>query len=128
MQDVFEAIVLCEGCNEKTIKDQLVKDGFEIRFWECPKCNKQWYHPADMEEYKNFEKIKNKRYEVKLRYIGNSYAISIPREIIDFEEEMQKELSEMIQLSLEEPEKLSIYFTKRIKRFIKQVHEEEEEE
>ena len=49
--------------------------------------------------------------------VGNSYTISIPREIIDFENEMRQEMMDMekiISLFLEEPEKLSIYFGRNV--------------
>jgi hypothetical protein len=50
--------------------------------------------------------------------VGNSYTISIPREIIDFEEELQ-EINKILYLSLEEPEKLSIFFRKELRKFMK---------
>ncbi len=87
MGDIFESTILCENCNQKTSKGFIMKDGFQIRKWECNSCGKVWYHPLDTEEYKNFQKLKNKTFEVKLRMVGNSYAISIPREIIECEEE-----------------------------------------
>ena len=72
----------------------------------------------DLQEYNNFEKLKQKEFKVKLRFVGNSYAVSIPREIIDFQEEIAKEIDKILYMSLEEPEKLSIFFTKRIKRVL----------
>jgi len=65
-----------------------------------------------------------KNFQVKLRIVGNSYTASSPREIIEFENEMQtefnkmrKRMSQIIHMSLEEPEKLSLFFTNKIRKF-----------
>ncbi len=118
MKDIFETAILCEDCNRKTAKDQIFKEGFRIRLWQCPNCNKRWYHPLDLEDYKNFQRLKNKQFNVKLRMVGNSYTVSIPREIINFESEMRQEMNDIISMMLEEPGKLSIFFDKKIRRFI----------
>lgn len=124
MADIYENIILCNKCNKKTERSFIVKDGFKIRTWQCPICKKQWPHPLDLQEYENFSKIKNKNFQVKLRMVGNSYTVSIPREIIDFERDIQREMTQMerrmeriIYMSLEEPEKLSLFFTNKIRKF-----------
>ena len=114
MADIFETTVICDECNTKTEKRELHRGGFSIRVWRCVPCNKQWEHPGDIEEYKKFRTLKNKQFQVKLRYVGNSYAISIPREIIDFQEHSMREINQILNLALESPEKLSIYFSKKI--------------
>ena len=117
MADIFENTIVCESCNKKTKKAVVIKDGHKIRFWHCEKCNKKWPHPLDIQKYNDFQKIKRKQFKVKLRLVGNSYAVSIPREIIDFQREfnkLSKEMHKMISLSLEEPEKLSLFFNKRL--------------
>jgi hypothetical protein len=117
MQDIFETTIVCEACNKKTEKAAVVKDGHRLRFWHCPECNKKWYHPLDLQKYNDFQKIKHKQFHVKLRLVGNSYAISIPREIIDFQNEfnrLNKQMSQMISLCMEEPEKLSLFFTRKL--------------
>ncbi|MBI2667356.1 hypothetical protein HYX17_01140 [Candidatus Woesearchaeota archaeon] len=118
MPDIFDTIILCNECNRKTEKTEIIKDGFSIRTAICPECSQKWYHPSDMEKYNNFQKIKEKVFSVKLRMVGNSYTISIPREIINFNKEFEKRINHMMNLSLEEPEKLSIYFSKRIKELL----------
>lgn len=118
MTDIYNTTILCEDCNRKTTKNFIIKDGFKIRSWECNNCHKRWFHPLDLQEFQNFEKIKHKEFKVKLRFVGNSYAVSIPREIIDFQEEISKEIDKILYMSLEEPEKLSIFFSKRIKRML----------
>lgn len=119
MADIFENTIVCDQCNKKTEKGHLIKEGFRLRAWRCKECNKEWLHPLDLQDYKNFSKIRNKNFSVKLRLVGNSYTVSIPREIIEFEEEMQKEINQIIKMTLEEPEKLSLFFSgKRLKRVI----------
>ena len=118
MSDIFDTTILCDLCNQKTSKTFALKDGFKLRVWKCDNCKKTWPHPADILEYNNFKKIKDKTFQVKLRMVGNSYTISIPREIIDFEEEIQNDINRMLHLTLEEPEKLSIFFRKEIKKFM----------
>ena len=120
MEDIFNTTILCNNCNRETKKSYIDKEGFNIRARECPQCKKTWFHPADLQDYENFLRIKNKNFQVKLRYVGNSYAVSIPREIIHFETEMQQEISKIVYMTLENPEKLSIFFSKKIKRIIKQ--------
>jgi hypothetical protein len=114
MTDIFDHPVLCNKCNQKMKKVLLIKNGFKIRALECQECGKQTQHPLDKKEYENFEKIKDKQFNVKLRMVGNSYTVSIPREIIEFHEEMNREITEMINMSLEEPERLTLYFRRRI--------------
>ena len=119
MEDIFNTTILCNNCNRETKKSYIEKEGFSIRARECPQCKKTWFHPADLQDYENFLKLKNKNFQVKLRYVGNSYAVSIPREIIRFEEEKQQEVSKIIYMSLESPEKLSLFFSKKVRRILK---------
>lgn len=119
MKDIFENTIVCEECDSKTEKIITNKEGFQIRAWRCNDCQKIWPHPLDMQKYEEFQKLRNREFQVKLRLVGNSYTISIPREIIDFEEEMRREMDDMIRLSLESPEKLSLFFSGRLKRFMK---------
>jgi len=119
MKDLSFATILCETCNQRTDKSQVSKEGFPLRIWTCPKCNKSWYHPADMQDYQNYKKLKEKTFKVKLRLVGNSYTVSIPREIIEFQEEMQREMDDMIRIAMEGPEKLSLFFTKNFEKFLK---------
>ncbi len=116
MPDIFETTIICDNCDRKTIKNQFYKEGFRIRIWECPNCGKRWYHPEDKQDYEDFHQLKQKQFQVKLRMVGNSYTVSIPREIIDFEEEFNREFNKLLNLTLEEPGKVSIFFNKRIRK------------
>ncbi|MFA5176366.1 MAG: hypothetical protein WC413_03870 [Candidatus Nanoarchaeia archaeon] len=104
MKDIFDSKVLCEKCNTLTTKKTMVKDGFQIRILECPKCGNILFHPVDVEKYNEFNRIKKKQFNVKLRMVGNSYTVSIPKEIIDFfnEEEEQKDPFEQIHKKMKE--------------------------
>ena len=116
-EDLFENVIICKECGKKMEKHILNKNGFQIRAMQCPKCSKKIYHPGDVEEFKRFSVLRNKPFSVKLRMVGNSYTVSIPREIIDFfneaEEHMQsqmKEMHKMVTLALEDANSLSLMF------------------
>ncbi|MCL6500935.1 MAG: hypothetical protein K6T16_02795 [Candidatus Pacearchaeota archaeon] len=118
MADIFDETVLCSRCGKKMGKVCIDKNGFRMRALECKKCGKYIYHPIDTEEYKKFQELKRRPFNVKLRMVGNSYAISIPREIIELEREMDKamarqmeRMNKIVKLMLEEPGKLSLFFT-----------------
>ncbi len=111
--DIFDNVVLCRECNKKMEKMNVLKNGFTIRVLECPDCNKKIMHPSDIEEYKKFSLLKNRFFHVKLRMVGNSYAVSIPHEIIGFlkeTDEIKKKMDSIVTLAFEEMGKLSLIF------------------
>jgi hypothetical protein len=110
MADLFDNTVLCKDCNVKMIKVLVHKNGFNIRALQCPKCENRIYHPEDVEEHKKFSQIRNKVFKVKLRIVGNSYAVSIPKEIVDFIHEQENLMDDMVRLCFEEAGKLSLSF------------------
>ena len=110
MSDIFENTILCKKCNKKMVPVQVIRDGFVLRAVKCPICSNKIVHPDDEKEYEGFKNLKNKKFQVKLRYIGNSYAVSIPREIIDFIGEQEKELKNMVDLCMEEMGRVSLRF------------------
>ncbi len=112
MADVFDNTMICDACNKKTVKGEAIKDGFKIRFWRCPSCKQVWSHPRDLEEYKKFKDLKEKDFSVKLRMVGNSYTISIPREIISFHEIKH---DEFVRLAMEDRERVVLYFSRMAK-------------
>jgi len=114
MSDIFNAKVLCNECNTRMEKTSTVREGFNVRALACPDCGKHYLHPEDEYKLEQFSKLRNKHFQVKLRMVGNSYTVSIPREIIDYQDEIQKRLNRVLLLALEEPEKLSIFFRKRV--------------
>lgn len=128
MADLFETTIVCDRCNKKTNKQHLSRNGFRIRAWECPNCGKIWEHPADKQAQDDFKKLKEKEFQVKLRMVGNSYAVSIPKEIIEFEEEFNRELNELISLSMEEPGKISLFLHKKMTKILKSQRNDQEDE
>ncbi len=76
----------------------------------CPKCNEKIIHPSDETEYNKFTDLKNKEFHVKMRLVGNSYAVSIPKEIVSFMREQEKIMNDMVRLCFEDMGKLSLNF------------------
>jgi len=120
--DLFDEIVACKDCGRKMSRGEIFKNGCRIRILECQKCSKKIYHPADIEEYKKFTVLKQTPFNVKLRIVGNSYTVSIPKEIINFQEEMHQEMrkeiermNKIVRLCLEEPGRISLMFNKEEK-------------
>jgi len=110
MTDIFDNQILCKKCS-KAMKSIIInKNGFNLRAIKCDKCNELIVHPADKAEYEEFMRLKNKEFEVKMRMVGNSYAVSIPREIVDFMREQEKMLNDMVKLSFEQAGRLSLAF------------------
>ncbi len=93
-------------------KANILKNGFSFRIVICPNknCNEKIIHPLDEQEYHKFINLKNKEFRVKMRIVGNSYTISIPKEIVSFMEEQEKMLDKMVKLCFEDFGKLSLNF------------------
>lgn len=92
----------------------IVKKGFELRAVECPKCQEKIVHPVDLHRLQEYNNLKRKTYNVKLRMVGNSHAISIPKEIVDFINSMNKSMSrhmnDMVKLCFEDFGKVTLNF------------------
>ena len=110
MQDIFENTILCKGCNKKMQPEEIIRKGFILRALRCEPCKNLIIHPEDLKEYENFQNLNKKTFKVKLRFVGNSYAVSIPREIIDFMGEQEKEINNMVNLCMEEFGRVSLNF------------------
>ena len=124
MNDIFDNPILCKNCNVKMQKAQFLKNWFTFRAVQCNKCGNKIIHPEDQQEYERYISLRNKHYAVKLRMVGNSYTVSIPREIINFINEQNKIMDELVSLSFERMGKLSLIFNdnennREIERWIK---------
>ena len=89
------------------------KNGFELRALRCDKCGEQIIHPADLNASEHFKDLKGKNFHVKLRMVGNSHAISIPKEIVNFINEMHRDMTremDMVRLQFEDFGRLSVHF------------------
>jgi hypothetical protein len=112
MTDIFDNIILCKECGVKMKPVSLSKNGFALRAVSCDKCNKKILHPKDEQEYNDFMKLRSKTFRVKMRVVGNSYAVSIPKEIVNFMEEQEKIMDHMVRLCFDDCKKLSLMFGK----------------
>jgi len=115
MTDIFDNPILCKKCNIKMQKAKLIKNGFLFRTLICPKCKSKIIHPLDEQEYNKFINLKNKEFKVKMRLVGNSYAVSIPKEIVSFMKEQEKIMNDMVRLCFEDMGKLSLNFLNKNK-------------
>jgi hypothetical protein len=110
MKDIFKYQILCEKC-EKPMQDCIIsRNGFNLRAKNCAKCKQTIVHPEDKSEYQNFMRLKEKEFNVKMRMVGNSYAVSIPREIVDFMQEQEQLINNMVRLSFQQAGRLSLDF------------------
>ncbi len=110
MTDIFDNTILCNKCNVKMKKGKIIKNSFLLRAMNCPKCSKKLIHPIDKQDYNKFINLKNKEFRVKMRIVGNSYTVSIPKEIVSFMDEQEKIMDDMVRLCFEEVGRLSLSF------------------
>jgi len=113
MTDIFDNTILCKECNTAMKKAQIEKNGFLLRALVCPKCGDKLIHPIDEKEFEKFVDLRNKEYNVKMRMVGNSYAVSIPKEIVSFMNAMnvhKKMMNDMVRLCFEDFGRVSLNF------------------
>jgi uncharacterized Zn finger protein len=114
MTDIFDTQINCKKCGIEMEKGILNRDGFELRAVRCSECGDQIIHPADVNGMEHFKDIQGKRFNVKLRIVGNSHAISIPKEIIEFINEQHKSMSrdmdDMVRMWFDDFETLKVRF------------------
>lgn len=118
MMDIFDQKILCKKCDEEMERSEISKNGFILRVIICPQCNDKIIHPADEHEYHRFINLKNKEFSVKMRLVGNSYAVSIPKEIVSFMSEQEKIMDDMVRLCFEDMGRLSLNFREIARRKI----------
>jgi len=121
MMDIFDNKILCKNCDREMTKTLVHRNGLDLRAVICEKCGEKIIHPADLNKQERFNDLRGKTFSVKLRMVGNSHAISIPKEIFDFmnslgngmNERMRRhneEMDRMVRLCLEDFGKLSLMF------------------
>lgn len=116
MIDILDNPILCKKCNSLMEKVKLAKNGFIFRAVVCPKCSSKIIHPVDEQEYNRFINLKNKEFRVKMRLVGNSYTVSIPKEIVSFMSEQEKIMNEMVRLCFEDIGRLSLNFGRELEK------------
>jgi len=113
MKDIFDAKISCKTCDVEMQPIILKKSGFKLRAMNCPHCQEKIIHPQDINSFNHYNNLKSKTYIVKLRMVGNSHAVSIPKEIFDFINEnnkMDRKINEMVKLCFEDFGRLSLIF------------------
>jgi hypothetical protein len=114
MTDIFDNTIICKKCNRAMKLTLVSKNGFNLRTMKCSICGETIIHPDDKLEYENFIRLKEKEFNVKMRMVGNSYAVSIPREIVDFMKEQESRFNDMVRLSFDQLGKVSLMFNSPI--------------
>lgn len=110
MSDIFDNPILCKKCKAVMKPCKVEKNGFVMRAVGCKKCKEIVIHPVDKQEYSDFIRLRKKDFSVKMRMVGNSYAVSIPREIVDFLKEQEKVMDDMVRLCFEDAKRISLMF------------------
>lgn len=114
MTDIFDTKILCKKCNTQMNPIIVNRNGLELRAVECPNCHDKIIHPADLNGLEQFKDLREKKFNVKLRMVGNSHAISIPKQIIDFinerHKETRKEMDDMVSLCFDDFDTLKLSF------------------
>ena len=110
MADIFDNPILCKKCGIRMKEIKIERTGFSLRAVRCDKCGLRIIHPKDEAEYADFLKLKNKTFRVKMRIVGNSYAVSIPKEIVDFIHEQEKIMNDVVRLCFDDAKKLNLFF------------------
>ena len=108
--DIFDNKILCGKCDVEMQKAEVSKNGFILRAVICENCNGRILHPVDEQNYNKFINLRNKDFSVKMRLVGNSYAVSIPKEIVSFMNDQKKIMDQMVKLCFEEMGILSLNF------------------
>jgi len=108
--DIFENKILCRPCSQEMRPLEISKNGFILRAIECPKCFSKIIHPKDEQEFNDFVNLKKKQFNVKMRFVGNSYAVSIPREIVRFMKDQEEIMDDMVKLCFEDFGRISLKF------------------
>lgn len=110
MTDIFDHPILCKHCHVQMEKGTVTRQGFRLRALRCPHCAERVVHPGDLSEFQKFSELRRKEYLVKMRLVGNSYAVSIPKEIVSFLQERQKMMDDMVRLCLEDRDHITLSF------------------
>jgi len=114
MTDIFDTKIVCKKCDVEMKPSMINKAGAELRAVKCERCGDKIIHPADLNCLEQFRDLKGKTYNVKLRMVGNSHSISIPKEIVNFMNDMhrgtEREMDNMVRLCFEDFKKLSVRF------------------
>ncbi|MAE50009.1 hypothetical protein CMI48_04255 [Candidatus Pacearchaeota archaeon] len=92
MADIFDQKIVCKNCNKQMREQRVEKKGMQVRSVACKKCGVEVIHPSDQAALEQYGNLKGKTFTVKLRAVGNSHAVSIPKEIVRFINDTHKQM------------------------------------
>ena len=72
----------CE-CGGMAGKSTVNYKGYEVRGWTCKKCKKEYIHPEDSLKISKLEALKKNGIKVKVRTVGQSLVITLPKELVE---------------------------------------------
>ncbi len=110
MADIFDNVILCRKCDSEMQRAKVSKNGFLLRAVVCENCDEKIIHPVDEDNHNKFINLRKKEFSVKMRLVGNSYAVSIPKEIVSFMNTQKKMMDDMVKLCFEEMGRVSLSF------------------
>lgn len=72
----------CE-CGAMASKRTIKYKDYEVRGWVCEKCKKEYIHPEDSLKISKLEALKKEHVKVKIRTVGQSLVITLPKEVAE---------------------------------------------
>lgn len=94
----------CE-CGGMAGKGTVKYQDYEVRGWICKKCKKEYIHPEDSLKISKLEELKKNGIKVKIRTVGQSLVITLPKELAEL---YGFEQGETVELSPENFRKIEI--------------------
>ena len=94
----------CE-CGSMASKSAVKYKDYEVRGWICKKCKKEYMHPEDSIKISRLEELKKSGIKVKIRTVGQSLVITLPKELANL---YGLEQGETVELSPENFRKIEI--------------------
>ncbi len=88
----------------------IIREGFLLRAMICQNCKENIIHPIDEAKFNKYKNLRSKQYFVKMRLVGNSYAVSIPKEIVAFMQQQEQIMDDMVKLCFEDFGRVSLKF------------------
>lgn len=70
----------CARCQKTAIESKLGFQGFLIDGWKC-RCGEEYFNPEQAEKILLFNKLKTKKFEVKIGQIRSNLIVRIPKEV-----------------------------------------------
>ncbi len=78
--------------------------GYAVRGWECS-CGEKYINPADANYVLTLKKLEKEKLEGKITRTGNSFALRLPKKLVD---SMGYEIGEKLEIKLKGPKTIEI--------------------